>query len=217
MSPRRYRMTARGAAVEATRASLVRAAMRLHAEQGVLSTSWDEIAASAGVSTATAYRHFPTLADLVPACAQMVFDVIRPPTLEEASVQFATMADAAERFEHLARESCHCYRRGEGWLHAAHRERDFVPELDRALALIQETLHVLVDAAAGRKPSRQHHAVLFTICDFPFWKSVVDNGLGYAAAESAVIQIARQESQRLGPTTKEHTHGKSHAGRPGSH
>jgi AcrR family transcriptional regulator len=217
MAPRRYRMTARSASVEATRVSLVRAAMRLHAEQGILSTSWDEIAASAGVSTATAYRHFPTLADLVPACARVVFDVIQPPTLEEASVQFATMTDAAERFEHLARESCHCYRRGEGWLHAAHRERDFVPELDRALALIQDTLHVLVDAAVGRKPSRQQHAVLFTICDFPFWKSLVDNGLGYAAAEAAVIDMARQQAERLGPTTEEDPHGKSPAGRPGSH
>lgn len=208
MSPRRYRMTTRSASVEATRSSLVRAAMRLHAEQGVLSTSWDDLAASAGVSTPTAYRHFPSLAELVPACAQVVFDIIRPPTVEEAAVQFATLTDPADRFEHLARESCHCYRRGEGWLHAARRERDFVPELDRALTLIQETLHVLVDAAAGRKPGRQDHAVLFTLCDFPLWKSLVDNGLSYAAAEATVVDMTRQESTRLGPSTEEHTHGK---------
>jgi AcrR family transcriptional regulator len=217
MAARRYRMTARSAAVEATRASLVHAAMRLHETQGVLPTSWDDIAAAAGVSTATAYRHFPSLAELVPACARVVFDIIGPPTVEEASVQFATMADAADRFEHLARESCHCYRRGEGWLHAAHRERDFVPELDRALTLIQDTLHVLVDAAAGRRPTRQQHAALFTVCDFPFWKSLVDNGMGYAAAEATVVRTARRESARLGPSNEEHPHGKSGANSPRSH
>ncbi|MGH3362977.1 MAG: helix-turn-helix domain-containing protein, partial [Nocardioides sp.] len=118
MSPRKYEMTTRASATEATRGNVVAAAMELHARDGVRATSWEAIGRRAGVSTATVYRHFPASSDLVRACAREVFDLVRPPTLEEASVQFALMEDAADRFAHLARESAHCYRRGEGWLHA---------------------------------------------------------------------------------------------------
>lgn len=196
MSPRRYRMGARSDAVAVTRARIVEAAMRLHTQEGVLATGWDDIAQAAGLATATVYRHYPSLTELVPACAREVFDLIRPPTLEEASVQFAAMGRPADRFEHLARESCHCYRRGEGWLHAAHRERDFVPELAAALTLIQDTLHVLVEAAAERPLDKARHARLFTLCDFPFWRSLRDAGLSYPATEGSVVDLVRAEAER---------------------
>ncbi len=199
MSPRNYRMTARSEAVAATRGRIVGAAMELHAEHGVRGTGWDDIASLAEVSTATVYRHFPSLTELVPACAREVFDIIKPPTLEEAGSTFAELDDAADRFEHIVVSSCHCYRRGEGWLHAAYRERDFVPELDAALDVIQGTLHVLVDAAAARRLRRGSHATLFTLCDFPFWKSLVDAGLAYAAVQSTVSGLVRAEVERLDP------------------
>lgn len=201
MSPRRYRMGVRSDSVAATRARIVEAAMRLHTQEGVLATGWDDIAQAAGLATATVYRHYPNLTELVPACAREVFDLIRPPTLEEASVQFAAMERPADRFEHLARESCHCYRRGEGWLHAAHRERDFVPELAEALTLIQDTLHVLVDAAAERPLGKTRHARLFTLCDFPLWRSLRDAGLSYPATEDSVVDLVRAEAERLAHTT----------------
>jgi AcrR family transcriptional regulator len=191
-------MGARSDAVAATRARITGAAMELHAERGVRVTGWDDIAEAAAVSTATVYRHFPTLADLVPACARQVFDLIRPPTLDEAAAQFATLDDSADRLEHLARESCHCYRRGEAWLHAAYREREFVAELDIALEVIQGTLHVLVDAAAGGALTKQGHATLFTLCDFPFWKALLDAGLSYRAAEQTLVTLLRGEAHRLG-------------------
>lgn len=201
MSPRRYRMGARGDAVAATRSRILRAAMDLHVSGGVLATGWDDIAREAEVATATVYRHFPSLAELVPACAREVFDIIRPPTVEEASVQFATMSGAADRFEHLVRESCHCYRRGEGWLHAAHRERDFVPELDAALRLIEDTLHVLVEAAAGDRLPEPAHAALFALNDFPFWWSLAHAGLSYETAQETLIALVRAETARLGLDT----------------
>jgi AcrR family transcriptional regulator len=196
-------MDARAAATEATRAAIVEAAMRLHAVRGVRGTGWPAIAAKAGVSPATVYRHFPTSADLVPACARRVFDLVRPPTPEEAAVQFATMVDAADRFAHLARESAHCYERGEGWLHAAHRERDFDPDVDAAVTLFQDSLHVLVDAAAGRRLSHVAHAELFTLCDYPFWKSLVDAGLDHRAAERVLVDLVRAETVRLGLSPEE--------------
>jgi AcrR family transcriptional regulator len=196
-------MRARAASTEATRERVVSAAMRLHTTNGVRATSWQAIAAEAGVSTATVYRHFPASCDLIRACARQVFDLVRPPTIEEASVQFALIDDAADRFTHLARESAHCYQRGEGWLHAAHRERDFDPDLEAAVSLIQDTLHVLVEAAAGKRLAASAHATLFTLCDFPFWKALVDRGLSHRAAERTLIEIVRAAVVRLGQSSPE--------------
>ena len=189
MAPRRYHMLARADAKAATRDRIVEAAKSLHAEVGVRATSWEQIAERAGVSLATVYRHFPTLDELVTACARSVFDLIQPPTLQEASVRFASMSDPAERPAHLVRLSVHCYALGEAWLHAAYRERDFLPALDAALQVIQGTLAVLVRAAAARRLRKAEHAKLFTLCDFPFYKSLVDAGLDRRTIEREIIQL----------------------------
>jgi AcrR family transcriptional regulator len=189
-------MSVRAGAIGETRSRIVEAAKVLHAGQGVGTTSWEDIAAGAGVSTATVYRHFPGLAELIPACAQSVFDLIKPPTAGEAAVRFSALGSPAERLEHLVRESCRCYREGEGWLHAAHRERDFVPSLDRALAVIEDSLDVLVAAAVGEKVSKADHSELVVLCDFPFWKSLIDSGLRYDDAEALIVRLVTTEATR---------------------
>lgn len=191
-------MTSRATAVAVTRARIVDAAKTLHTEQGVAATSWEEIAKRARVSTATAYRHFPSLAELIPACARSVFDVIRPPTVEQASLQFATLDSASDRLEQLVRNTVHCYALGEGWLHAADRERDFVPELSQALQVIEDTLRVLIVAAAGRRLARADHRLLFVLCDFPLWKSLIDAGTPRRATEDTLVRMVRTEAARLG-------------------
>ena len=196
--PRRYRMEARAEAVAATRAAIVGAAKELHSSRGVLATSWQDIAERADVATATVYRHFPTLAELIPACARSVFDLIQPPTVEEAARTFAEIDRASDRFEHLVRTSCHCYAAGQGWLHAAHRERDFVPELDAAMRVIEDTLAVLIEAAARRRLPKRVHALLFVLCDFPFWKSLIDRALPQRTAEETVVRLVRETVAREG-------------------
>ena len=196
-------MGARATTVAATRARIVEAAMELHAARGVIATTWDEIAARAGVSPATMYRHFPSLAELVPACARTVFDIIQPPTVEEASEQFASLDTATARLAALVSRSCHCYSGGEGWLHAAHRERDFVPALDEALLVIETTLDTLIVAAAGRRLPATDRNTLFVLCNFPFWKSLRDRGLGQRRAEEVVTRFVAAEAARLGLTEKE--------------
>lgn len=196
-------MAARAATTEETRAAIVSAAMRLHTERGILATGWPAIAEAAGVSPATVYRHFPTSSDLVPACGRRIFDIVRPPTPEEAAVEFAALDDPADRLGRLARESAHCYERGEGWLHAAYREREGDRDLDAVVTLFQDSVHVLVDAAAGRRLSRTAHAVLFTLCDFPYWKSLVDAGLPHPGAERVLVDVVRAEATRLGLSPRE--------------
>jgi AcrR family transcriptional regulator len=191
-------MGARADAVARTREAIVEAARHLHAERGLVATSWEDIAERAGVATATVYRHFPSLAELVPACARTVFDLIQPLTLEQASAMFGRLERAGDRFEQLARYSAHCYRAGADWLHAAHRERDFVPELDSALEVIDGSLRVLVTAAARRRLTKADHAALFVLCDFPLWWSLSAAGLPARAVEDAMVRLVRGEVARIG-------------------
>jgi len=190
-------MTSRAESVERTRTAIVRAARDLHAEQGLVATSWEQIADRAGVSTATVYRHFPSLTELVPACARTVFDIIQPPTLEQAGATFESLVRAGDRFERLVRYSCHCYESGTDWLHAAHRERDFIPELDAALDVIEDSLRVLVTAAAGTELTGADHAILCVVCDFPMWWSLIDAGLSDADAAETLVRLVRAEVARL--------------------
>lgn len=191
MAPRRYRMASRADAVAETRVRIVDAAKELHAAQGILPTGWDEIAERAGVSTATMYRHFPSLTELIPACARSVFDIIEPPGLEEAGQKFSAGGSVEDRLEEFVRASCACYGKGRGWLHAAHRERDFVPELDAALRLLDNSLETLVAAAAQRRLSRVERRSLFALCDFPFWRSLTAGGLTDRQAEEEIVRLVR--------------------------
>lgn len=191
-------MSQRADAVAHTREAIIAAARELHAERGLTATSWEDIAERAGVSTATVYRHFPTTAELVPACARTVFDLIQPPTIEQADATFGALDRAGDRLEHLVRSSCHCYSAGADWLHAAHRERDFSVELDAALRVIEDALRVLVSAAAGRRLAKADHAVLFVLCDFPLWWSLTATGQSARAVEDALVRLVRAERDRIG-------------------
>lgn len=193
MSPRRYRMQARSEGMAETRSRIVHAASELHIERGVLATSWEDIAERADVAPATVYRHFPSLVELIPACARSVFDIIRPPTLAEASEKFAHLRTPAARLEVLIRDSVQCYSRGEGWLHAARRERDLIPAIDQALGVQEETLRTLVRAAArGVELDKTEISVLYVYCDFPYWKSLVDAGIPRRDAPDVIVDLAQR-------------------------
>jgi len=189
MAPRRYDMGARADAVAETKTRIVAAAMELHAKRGVQGTRWEEIAEQAGISLATMYRHFPSLKELVPACARTVFDLIAPLTVEQATAKYAKLDDTADRLAFLVRANVHCYGRGENWLHAAYRERDFIPELDAALRIIQDSLRALTEAATQRRLGKAEQATLFTLLDFPFYKSLRSAGLDPRAAEKVIARL----------------------------
>jgi hypothetical protein len=129
--------------------------------------------------------------ELIPACARSVFDIIRPPTLEDAAKKFAYLSTQHERLEVLIRDSCHCYAAGERWLHAARRERELVPAMGEAVRLQEETLEMLVRAAInGLALPSCEIAVLCTMCDFPFWKSLVDAGISQSKVSDVIIDLA---------------------------
>lgn len=182
-------MSARAATVDSTRAKIVEAAVRVHARQGIATSSWEDIAREAGVALATVYRHFPSPDSLLPECARAVFQGARLPTLREASEEFAGLDTPTERLEKLVRESCRCYEQAEEWLNVAFREAHLVPALAEEIGIFRRSLDTLVRAAVGEKASQATQGVS-AIIDFPFWKALIDRGVPPSDACRTVTRLA---------------------------
>src|SRR5438445_9796001 len=105
MAPRAYRMTRRAAANAETRRRIVDAAIALHAEKGILGTSWPDIAKRADVALGTVYRHFPGLDQLVPACTSENALRVRPPGVGI----LVGLTRPQERIGQFVRELCAFY------------------------------------------------------------------------------------------------------------
>src|ERR1700740_633717 len=88
MSPRKYDMTNRSAAVQQTRRRILEATLELHTAQGILAPSWEDIAAHAGVAVGTVYRHFPSLDELMPACGELSWKRLALPSTQEIEERF---------------------------------------------------------------------------------------------------------------------------------
>ena len=196
--PRRYQMATRERAVQETRQRIIDAAISLHAQRGVIATNWEEIAEGAGVSTATVYRHFPSLGELVPACARTAFEAgASLPAPAQAAAAFAGLTRPAPRIERLIRESCRCYELGAGWLAAARRDAKSVPALDRAVRLQDRVLGVLIQTALGDAfVDAQTMSVIKALIDFPFWKALTDAGVATETVPQVINDLVRSLLQK---------------------
>src|SRR5918999_3314314 len=95
MSPRKYDMTRRASAVAQTRRRIIDATRELHTRQGIAATSWDDIAARAGVGVGTVYRHFPSLDELIPACGEIAMRAVALPDPPQSSALFEDVTEPA--------------------------------------------------------------------------------------------------------------------------
>lgn len=194
--PRRYRMNSRAQAVAVTRQRIVEAAKDLYTRQGVSATSYEDISHLAGVSPATVYRQFPSVADLIPACGQSVA-VLRPATQESAAELFRGLPTARERLELLIRGTCDCYDRDRGWLDALRREEDLLPAIREVTARQDESLRLLVRAALkGARAGEPTIQVLTALIDFRFWQSLRSAGMSHAQATEQIMELIFDQLSR---------------------
>jgi AcrR family transcriptional regulator len=186
MSPRKYDMTRRASAVAQTRRRIIDATRALHTEQGIAATSWDDIAARAGVGVGTVYRHFPSLDELIPACGEISMQIIAPPDPQAVPSLFDGVDAPAERIERLVREAFAIYERGAPQLRAIRNEPDVHPSVAEAGEELEASLTALVDAVVESPADR---AVVRAMVDLGTWQALRDQGLGPAEAVGAVSQM----------------------------
>ena len=179
-------MTRRASAVAQTRRRIIDATRALHTEQGIAATSWDDIAARAGVGVGTVYRHFPSVDELIPACGEVSMQIVALPDSAGVPALFDGIDAPAERIELLVREVFAIYERGAPELRAIRNEPDVHPHVAEAVEDLEASLAALVDAA-GITPADQ--AVVRAMIDLGTWQALRDQGLGPAEAVDAVSQM----------------------------
>jgi AcrR family transcriptional regulator len=190
MSPRKYDMSKRAEAVARTRRRIVDATRELHAEQGIAATSWDDIAARAGVGVGTVYRHFPSLDELIPACGEITMDVVAPPDPATAPGLFDDAARPAERIERLVREAFAIYERGAPELRAVRREAGAHPRVAQDRDQLEASLGALVKAALETiEVTKQDRALTRAMVDLDTWEALRDQGLAPADAVAAISDM----------------------------
>ena len=183
-------MTSRASAVAQTRRRIVDATRELHTEQGIAATSWDDIAARAGVGVGTVYRHFPSLDELIPACGEISMQVVALPDPRGVRALFDGIDEPAERVERLVRVVFAIYERGAPELRVVRNEpgaHASVAEIGEAL---EASLSALVDAAVeplGVTPADR--AVVRAMVDLGTWQALRDQELGPAQAVDTVSRM----------------------------
>jgi AcrR family transcriptional regulator len=186
MAPRIYRMTRRAAANAETRRRIVDAAIALHAQKGVLGTSWPDIAKRADVALGTVYRHFPSLDQLVPACTSENALRTKPP----GPSILVGLTRPQERIGHFVQELFAFYGRTAPWTPRAGVDRHEVPVLDTILSRREAALKALVEETLG--PLRRRRNALeaaLALTDFGVWRSLTRSGLSTEAAARLITEM----------------------------
>lgn len=183
MTPRKYSMERRRAAVEETRRRIVEATLALHTEKGMFDTSWRDIAERADVSVATVYKHFPTLDELVPACGALIMSITDPPSLEDAPRIFGGARTLEERLGRLVSVLYDFYDRGEPYIEVGAKERELeaVREWEAGMRVVREGL--AREAIRSVRPDEETVRAVAALLDFPVFKSFRRGGITRAEAE----------------------------------
>jgi AcrR family transcriptional regulator len=186
MAPRAYRMTRRAAANAETRRRIVDAAITLHAEKGVLGTSWPDIAKRADVALGTVYRHFPSLDQLVPACTSENAVRIKLPGVGI----LVGLTRPEERIGRFVEELFAFYGRSAPWTPRAGVDRQQLPILDTILSRREAGLRALVEETLGPLRRRRHALdSALALTDFGVWRSLTRSGLSTQGAARLITEI----------------------------
>lgn len=186
MAPRAYHSETRRQQQLELRARIAAAAAELHAQQGVVGTSYAHIAERAGVSLPTVYSHFPTQEALIGACTGHVRE--RAPRLPVEKLLAAPDLPAAALA--LVKATVRLHEHFEPWL--VWREQRAIPALSahherlRAAntAAIEQVLRHHLDAPAAARVAPLWESLLH----FELWHRLVrQHGVAPALARRMLV------------------------------
>lgn len=195
MNPRQYDMSSRDLAREATRRRILEATLALHTEKGIFGTSWKDIAERADVSIGTVYRHFPTLAELVPACGELLFELTAPPAPEDAAEVIGAETGPLARLELVGGALFAFYERAGPHIDTDARERE-LPEVQEWEEYLRATVTAFVrEALCGQRVDSRALQLVSALYDFRTYSAFRARGVSSSRAAREVSWIV---ASRLG-------------------
>ena len=145
MAPRTYALGKRAAQVAQTRERILDAAAVLFREQGIRTTSMQEVARHADVAPATVLNHFPTPELLIEGVLGRVAETLHVPS----SRIFQGAYTVEERLRRLVPAMFEFYDRSNQWFAMYQRERNTVQAIRAAEERFWEAIHTLYAEALG--------------------------------------------------------------------
>jgi len=200
MAPRRYQASKRAQMQEETRLRILEATVALHAEKGVVATSYAEIASRADVAIPTVYKHFPDRPALLFGCTA---HAARDAPRVDAAV-FSSHASPTERFGALVEALYARHAHLEPWLRWAEHRID--PTLAAILAQMEREVSELIREAlcpGRRRPARSLLALAAALCGYPAWETMVRQH-GLSNREAVRATVASVASLLSTPTERPH-------------
>ena len=191
--PRSYVMTQRADKQAGTRRRIVDAAIEVRSATGG-SRTLTEIAARAGVSRLTVYRHFPDEVDLARACMTHYVEVYPPPDPSA----WAAIGAPADRVRHGLTELYRWYGDNEPMLTNSAVDQFADPRLAEALAPVTagfEAMHRILAAgwSTGSAPSSLIAAAIDHAMAFTTWLSL-RRGQGLSEDEAVGLMVGLVET-----------------------
>lgn len=186
VAARRYRMDKRRASAEQTRQRIVEATMALHAEKGILGTSWKDIAERADVSVMTVYKHFPSLDELVPACGALVDERTNPPSPHDLPALFQDSNLPEQRLARLIAHFFAYYERAGEYLEVDARERQLPAIRDWEAQMCATREQLVREALRAKDPTETTVRAVSAILGFHTYKAFNEHHLSREEAEETV-------------------------------
>lgn len=182
-------MSTREKAREELRGRILEATIDLHTRQGILGTSWRDIAERADVAVATVYNHFPSLDELVPACGDLLMSRLRPPGPEDAAAAVGE-GSIEDRVRRAATTLFGFYERGGAHLDVFPGERE-LPAIQEWEVHQRATVEAFArEALGGRKVGANAVRLVSAFLDLSTYRSFERRGIGVGTAADAVAAAA---------------------------
>lgn len=192
MSSREYRKTKRADDEARTRARIVEAAESLHSTMGPARTTVSAIAASADVTRATVYRHFPDDESLFQACSARWASRQQFPDPQTWEMH----DDPLDRLGVGLADIYRYFRHGEQMITLIHRDADVIPPgiAGNRLAAEEQWRSTLLQPFPGRRRTILRAAVAHAT-DFTTWRSLcAGQGLSDAVAVRLMVAMVGKAS-----------------------